>query len=159
MSLTLEELVYSLSSGMTFQCLLNKNSFLWFIKTQTSPNSLLILGTLQFTVPWLFSPSLMESHPFHSGVSIKHNTRGVLLADFRALSPSSSLLSRTLTLKFQRPHSSKIPNCISFFVLLEILLPSLQSGKCFQTESSDQHKVHTVYFPFLMNHSPALPIV
>ena len=51
-------------------------------------------------------------------------------------------------------HSLSLCSCAS----LEFRLPALQSGKCLQTHSPGEHQAHTVYF-FLMNHSPALPIV
>lgn len=94
-----------------------------------------VLGALQFTVSRLFLPSLMESYPSHRWFSSQCNTQGDLHADFGALSPGRSLLSNTLTFKFQTLHSSKIPASISSHALNEIPLPLLRSERCLQTES------------------------
>lgn len=161
MSLTLE-LVYSPSWGRTLQCPegFNTNSLLWLTKTQTSPSPVCVLGTLQFTVPWLFLCPASWRLTFHI-CRLLFNTifKGAFMQILESFFPGSSLLSGTLTLKFQTPHSSKIPASISSYALLEFPLPSLQSGKCLWTDSPDEHKVHIIYFSSLMNHSPALPVV
>lgn len=91
----------------------------------------------------VFLPSLMEAHPSH--LSSTQYSKGPCV-DFGVFSPGSFFLPDTLTLKFQTPHSSKIPLFLSSCASLEFLLPSLQSGKCLQTHRPDEHKVHTVYF-------------
>ena len=102
----------------------------------------------------VFLPSLMEAHPSH--LSSTQYSKGPYV-DFGVFSPGSSLLPDTLTLKFHTPHSSKIPLSPP---VLRLSFSSLLCNLGSAPKRIDQMNIRfTLFISFLMNHSPALPVV
>ena len=135
----------------------NKNPLPWLTQTQTAPVLCLFWELFSFQLLGCFCPASWSLTPYRYSSLFNLVLKG-------ALGRLWGSFSRQLhALQYADPH---IPDTSLFqnskfcllLCLLKVPLPSLQPGKCFQTESP-MYIFHVVYSPSLKNHRPALSLV